>query len=59
MNISETKIVVIGIGYVGLPLVAEFAQAGFSVVGYDKDPSKVAKLARVEFGRSRLRLLDL
>lgn len=35
------RVVVIGIGYVGLPLVVEFARAGFRVTGYDKDPEKV------------------
>jgi UDP-N-acetyl-D-glucosamine dehydrogenase len=38
------KVVVIGIGYVGLPLVVEFARAGFHVTGYDKDPRKVKSL---------------
>src|SRR5262245_19967178 len=40
----RARIVVIGIGYVGLPLVVEFARAGFSVVGYDKDREKVRLL---------------
>lgn len=39
-------VVVIGIGYVGLPLVVEFAKAGFHVTGYDKDPGKVELLSR-------------
>jgi UDP-N-acetyl-D-glucosamine dehydrogenase len=38
------RIVVIGIGYVGLPLVAEFARAGFRATGLDKDPEKVRLL---------------
>lgn len=42
---KTTHVVVIGIGYVGLPLVAEFAKAGFLVTGYDKDPVKVSMLA--------------
>ncbi|MCS6899493.1 MAG: nucleotide sugar dehydrogenase [Myxococcales bacterium] len=37
------RIVIIGIGYVGLPLVVEFARAGFRVTGYDKDPEKVRR----------------
>lgn len=41
----DAHIVVVGIGYVGLPLVVEFARAGFRVTGYDKDPHKVAELA--------------
>src|SRR5438045_2572650 len=40
----RARVVVIGIGYVGLPLVVEFATAGFSVVGYDKDRDKVRML---------------
>jgi UDP-N-acetyl-D-glucosamine dehydrogenase len=32
---------VIGLGYVGLPLATELGRAGFSVVGLDKDETKV------------------
>ena len=35
---------VIGLGYVGLPLVQVFVKAGFSVLGYDIDQSKVDQL---------------
>ena len=35
---------VIGLGYVGLPLVMEIAAAGFHVIGIDLDDSKVAAL---------------
>jgi threonine dehydrogenase-like Zn-dependent dehydrogenase len=41
---KSARIVVIGIGYVGLPLVAEFARAGFRTTGLDKDPEKVRLL---------------
>jgi UDP-N-acetyl-D-glucosamine dehydrogenase len=41
---KSAHVVVIGIGYVGLPLVAEFARAGFRVTGLDKDPEKVRLL---------------
>jgi len=41
---KSARIVVIGIGYVGLPLVAEFARAGFRTTGLDKDPEKVRML---------------
>lgn len=34
----------IGLGYVGLPLAAAFAEAGLSVVGIKRDPDKVAAL---------------
>jgi UDP-N-acetyl-D-glucosamine dehydrogenase len=45
---KRARIVVVGIGYVGLPLVVEFACAGYHVTGYDKDPIKVRMLARGE-----------
>ncbi len=35
---------VIGLGYVGLPLALEFADAGFRVLGFDVDPEKVEAL---------------
>jgi len=37
---------VIGLGYVGLPLVVEFAKAGFSVIGIDIDKNKVDALSQ-------------
>ncbi len=35
---------VIGLGYVGLPIAAAFAAAGFDVVGYDSDSRRIADL---------------
>ncbi len=43
---KSAHVVVMGIGYVGLPLVAEFARAGFRVTGLDKDSRKVESLCR-------------
>ena len=40
----EAKIGVIGLGYVGLPLSLAFVEKGFSVLGFDLDPQKIAKL---------------
>jgi UDP-N-acetyl-D-glucosamine dehydrogenase len=40
----EAHIGVIGLGYVGLPLVIEFCKAGFPVTGFDVDPVKVELL---------------
>lgn len=40
---KETKISVIGLGYVGLPLALEFGKY-FSVIGYDIDKTKVQQL---------------
>ncbi|MGC4093540.1 MAG: nucleotide sugar dehydrogenase [Polyangiaceae bacterium] len=41
-------VVVVGVGYVGLPLVAEFARAGFRTTGLDQDANKVRLLAQGE-----------
>jgi UDP-N-acetyl-D-glucosamine dehydrogenase len=40
----KARVGVIGLGYVGLPLVREFSRAGFSVLGFDIDAGKVDKL---------------
>jgi UDP-N-acetyl-D-glucosamine dehydrogenase len=42
------RVGVVGLGYVGLPLAVEFAQAGFSVTGIDIDARKVDSLNRGE-----------
>ncbi|MHC4531576.1 MAG: NAD(P)-binding domain-containing protein, partial [Planctomycetota bacterium] len=34
---KKVKVGVLGLGYVGLPLVREFASAGFKVLGFDID----------------------
>ena len=41
---KRATIAVIGMGYVGLPLVREFCRAGFRVIGFDIDDQKVKKL---------------
>src|ERR1700680_574694 len=40
----SAKIGVIGLGYVGLPLVRTIAERGFSVLGFDIDPAKIERL---------------
>ena len=44
MNITDYKIAIIGLGYVGLPLGVEFSNKGFNVVGYDIDQNRVSEL---------------
>jgi UDP-N-acetyl-D-glucosamine dehydrogenase len=39
---------VIGLGYVGLPLLAAFHRAGFPVLGFDVDPRKITALHKGE-----------
>lgn len=41
---KHAKIGVIGLGYVGLPLILEFCKAGFQVTGFDVDPEKISLL---------------
>jgi UDP-N-acetyl-D-glucosamine dehydrogenase len=41
---KTARVVVIGIGYVGLPLILELARAGFRSTGLDRDPDKVRKV---------------
>lgn len=46
---GRTAIVgVVGLGYVGLPLMLRFAEAGFRTIGFDVDAQKVAMLRRGE-----------
>jgi UDP-N-acetyl-D-glucosamine dehydrogenase len=42
----EARLGVIGLGYVGLPLAMEFANAGFRVTGIDNDAEKVKRLGQ-------------
>ncbi len=53
---KEAKIGIIGLGYVGLPLVSEFCRAGFKVIGFDNDAGKVSKLLA---GESYIKHIDL
>lgn len=41
---AQTDLVVVGLGYVGLPLVMEAVRSGLIVVGLDKDPQRVLNL---------------
>ena len=40
----KARIGIVGLGYVGLPLVLRFGEERFSVIGFDVDPVKVQKL---------------
>ncbi|MFA5094937.1 MAG: nucleotide sugar dehydrogenase [Candidatus Omnitrophota bacterium] len=41
---KKTKIAVIGLGYVGLPLAVEFAKKGFFALGVDLDKRKISSI---------------
>ena len=45
---ATATIAVVGLGYVGLPLVRAAHEAGFPVVGYDRDRTKIDTLNRGE-----------
>ncbi len=43
MNLSEKKIAIIGLEYVGLPLAFEFGKK-YKVIGFDINQSRIAEL---------------
>src|SRR5437773_7945816 len=58
----KARIGVVGLGYVGLPLVLRFGEEHFPVIGFDVDPVKVRKLNAGEsyirhIGVERLQIL--
>ena len=53
-NVNDIKLAVIGLGYVGLPLAAEFATSR-EVAGFDIDENRIAEL---KGGNDRTRELN-
>src|SRR3989475_1900059 len=51
----KARIGVVGLGYVGLPLVLRFGEERFEILGFDVDSEKVSKLNR---GESYIRHID-
>jgi len=45
---KSARIGIIGLGYVGLPLLSAFHRAGFNCLGFDIDPAKIEALHRGE-----------
>jgi len=41
LNDKSARIGIVGLGYVGLPLMLDFSQVGFPALGFDIDPRKV------------------
>ena len=41
MNQRAACVGIIGLGYVGLPLLIEFAKENFKMIGFDLDQSKI------------------
>ena len=52
---KQARVGVIGLGYVGLPLVRAFTAAGFRCLGFDVDQTKVDKL---KAGQSYIKHID-
>lgn len=48
MSVTKKKVVVVGQGYVGLPLAVRVAEVGHNVVGLDVDEMRVKRLASGE-----------
>ena len=44
---SQSKISIIGMGYVGLPLSILIAKKSFNVFGFDQDYQKIKKLLHI------------
>src|SRR5262245_66155043 len=44
LKLRTATVSVIGLGYVGLPLAETFAAGGFTVIGFDIDDEKIARL---------------
>jgi len=40
----NARVVIVGLGYVGLPLAVSFAEVGFHVVGLEMDPERVEQI---------------
>lgn len=48
INNKTALIGIVGLGYVGLPLLLRFVEAGYKVLGFDIDPEKILKLQNGE-----------
>ena len=58
MKLNKTKICVIGLGYVGLPLSVELSKK-FSVVGYDKNQFRVQELLKFNDNTNEIKKKNL
>ena len=52
---DKSVIAVVGLGYVGLPLLLSYCERGFHVIGFDNDPGKPKSLLE---GRSYIQHID-
>ena len=43
INKKKTIVGIFGLGYIGLPRAIQFLNAGFNVIGFDRDKNKINK----------------
>jgi UDP-N-acetyl-D-glucosamine dehydrogenase len=55
LKAKNAVIGIVGLGYVGLPLLLRYVEAGYNVIGIDIDPNKVEKLNK---GESYIKHID-
>jgi len=48
LDAKTAVVAIVGMGYVGLPLMLRFSEVGYKVIGIDIDPAKVERLNRGE-----------
>src|SRR3954453_18597162 len=48
IDLRTARVGIVGLGYVGLPLAETFAWAGYPVLGFDIDASKIESLRKNE-----------
>ena len=48
LNSKNATIGILGLGYVGLPLMLRYAEVGYKVIGFDVDEEKIERLNRGE-----------
>jgi UDP-N-acetyl-D-glucosamine/UDP-N-acetyl-D-galactosamine dehydrogenase len=55
MSVHQRKIAVVGLGYVGLPVVVAFGKSGVPTIGFDIDAKRIEELKR---GQDRTREVE-
>jgi UDP-N-acetyl-D-glucosamine dehydrogenase len=55
LNNKEAVIGIVGLGYVGLPLLLRFSEVGYRAIGFDIDDTKIRK---IQAGKSYIKHID-
>ena len=59
LNARDAVIGIIGLGYVGLPLVLRYAEVGYKVLGFDVDQAKIDAIDRGESYIAHIKQSDI